>query len=530
MQRAGAGVAMKRATWLCVALLCASFVALGALSLRQKAPTYDEYAYFGLGEYLLKRHRFDVATIAAHPPLAFYLASLPNLHRPLDDEMWELSDLERARPGVSLYHDHDRSRALLGRSQPVGEELDRGRLVLLLLGLALGPWIFLWSRRLYGVSGGLTALALFAFDPNLLAHARLATPDFTFTVMSFGAFYFASSALGSASLRGGHVWVGVFTGAMLLSKHAGLVLLPALLLAYRFGGDSEPAAVRDRVRALGTVAAAALLVFVIGYQLQPQQYLLGIVSQLSHASSGHQSYLLGALSESGWPHYYLVALAVKTPLPLLLLLAWSVAGGALRRAARWDLVCLVLPPVLLLGFFSLVSGPNIGLRYLLPVYPFLIVIASGAASWAWRAPLTRVLLLGLLLWQGVGTLRAHPDYLPFFNELVGGPSGGHLVLADSNLDWGQDLKQLRDYVDEHELGTIRLAYFGSVEPVDFGVEHAPITATILKRALAGEWHGTLAVSANYLVGLYADGDPFEPLRARQADAVIGHSIYVYRFE
>jgi len=220
-----------------------------------------------------------------------------------------------------------------------------------------------------------------------------------------------------------------------------------------------------------------------------------------------------------------------TGLPLLILVGGSVVGGALRTVPRRDLAGLVLPPLALIALFSSIPGPNIGLRYVLPVYPFLIVLAGGAATLAWQRTGTRVVLALLLAFQVFGTVRAYPNYLPYFNKLVGGSSRGYEYLVDSNLDWGQDLKQLATYIDEHELGTFHLAYFGSVDPGLYGIDYEPISLEVLEQALNREgWRGTLAVSATLLAGVYVYGDVYAPLRELEPDAVIGHSIHLYRFD
>ena len=141
------------------------------------------------------------------------------------------------------------------------------------------------------------------------------------------------------------------------------------------------------------------------------------------------------------------------------------------------------------------------------------------------------MLVALLAYQAFGTLRSYPDYLPYFNEVVGGAANGHEYLADSNLDWGQDLKQLKAYVDEHELGRIHLDYFGSVDPDLYGIDHEPMTFETLNLALARPegFRGTIAISATLLVGIYLERDVYERLRQRTPDAVIGNSIFLYRF-
>ena len=177
----------------------------------------------------------------------------------------------------------------------------------------------------------------------------------------------------------------------------------------------------------------------------------GVIAVKAHNDAGHRSYLLGQVSLDGWWYFYLVTLAVKTPLPLLaggsLGLA-CLAGKGWRARDGWALAPLVLV-LAILGFASLFSRINIGIRHVLILYPFL---ALGGAYLAWRAwqacrslrdarlrTAVTAVLIALLLWQVSTLWRAYPDYLPYFNETVREP---WRVLVDSDLDWGQDLRRL----------------------------------------------------------------------------------------
>jgi hypothetical protein len=287
-----------------------------------------------------------------------------------------------------------------------------------------------------------------------------------------------------------------------------------------------------RVLILSAAGGIAAAVLVIGYQLQPLQYLMSLRMQLAHASSGHGAFLFGKTSEQGWWYYHLAAMVVKTPIPLLALVLAAVAGGAHRRLSRQELIALAVPPAALIVMFCLIPGPNIGIRYILPVYPFLIVIAGGAAALAWERRPLRVVVVLLLAWQIGGTLRIFPDYLAYFNEAVGGPSRGHEYLVDSNLDWGQDLKQLKSYVDAHDLGRIRLSYFGAADPKMYEIDYSPLPGYYLGSGLGPpmKWRGTFVVSATNLAGIYLDRDFYARFREREPDAVIGHSMFVFELD
>ncbi|MBS0366105.1 MAG: phospholipid carrier-dependent glycosyltransferase [Proteobacteria bacterium] len=197
----------------------------------------------------------------------------------------------------------------------------------------------------------------------------------------------------------------------------------------------------------------------------------GIVAVKAHNDTGHLSYLLGQVSNTGWWYFYLVALAVKTPLPLLVAGPVGLvllARQGWRNGASWPLAPLVLVVTLLL-FASLFSKINIGIRHILIVYPFLALGAAQVARCSWHAAnrlsWRRVAVaawMAVLLWQLSPLWRAWPDYLPYFNETVREP--WH-VLVDSDLDWGQDLRRLSLRAEQRRIPLLHLAYRGTAEPL-----------------------------------------------------------------
>lgn len=202
------------------------------------------------------------------------------------------------------------------------------------------------------------------------------------------------------------------------------------------------------------------------------------------------NYFMGEYSRQGWLAYFPVAVAIKTPLASVILVLAGLAALLARRAS------LRADPVLatgLIGFAVLYLATavfgnlNIGVRHLLPVYPIGFVLAgAGAAAWpAVRA--VRWAGAALLGWLVIAVLLNHPHHLAYFNELIGGPRNGHLYLADSNIDWGQDLKRFARYAREHPEQRFLMCYFGSVNPFryfeDSGAER--VTAVVSVTNLLG---------------------------------------------
>ena len=193
-----------------------------------------------------------------------------------------------------------------------------------------------------------------------------------------------------------------------------------------------------------------------GASLPAPEFFDGIRSALRHNSEGHPSYLLGQHGTTGWWYYFPVALAVKTPIAFLILVALGVWVCVKRRAQ----VGVLLPLAFVLGILlpAMAGHVNIGVRHILPIYLGLSIIA--AAGLIRIAQTTAVGALVLVLWMAVSGALSHPDYLAYFNEFAG--SEPEKVLVDSDLDWGQSTKPLAR----------RLKQLGATE-VNFGVQERP---------------------------------------------------------
>jgi hypothetical protein len=244
---------------------------------------------------------------------------------------------------------------------------------------------------------------------------------------------------------------------------------------------------------------------------------------------------MGRLSEAGFPYYFLATFALKTPIPLGLLLLMALFVG--RRGPVRSEAFLFLPVLLYLGL-TFTRSIDIGHRHLLPIYPFLFVAAGRAVGVLGRsrAPAAGAVILGALCaWYALGTLRVHPHYLAYFNEIAGGPRNGYRWLVDSNLDWGQDLKGLKAYMDARGIPRLKLSYFGSADPAYYGIDAeilpgymAPHPVRVTREVRRGD---LVAVSATNLQGVYLDPEDrplMERFRAQRPLDEVGYSILIYR--
>jgi hypothetical protein len=265
-----------------------------------------------------------------------------------------------------------------------------------------------------------------------------------------------------------------------------------------------------------------------------------------HNAGGHTSYLLGLRSDVGWWYYFPVVFAVKSTMAalaagaiLLGLGIWRAARAGFRNTAGFRIIPsfqnipimaigLAFPPVFYF-VLSMTSGINIGMRHILPVYPFLYV---GVAALLAAGRIRGTALPGLLCGCALGLLQIlecasiAPDYLAFFNAFVGGPGNGPLYLADSNIDWGQDVKKLLHWLDAHGTRRARVYYFGNAQLRYYEVDEMGFPGPRDQRG----WDAIdeyCVASVTPLLGNYVPLEDLAKLRLREPIAKVGWSMYVY---
>ncbi|MET0552014.1 MAG: glycosyltransferase family 39 protein [Vicinamibacteria bacterium] len=513
-----------RETAAVAALLLALAVQLG-LAVRGDGLTSDELLYVPAG--FLHVARFDLSLDTTHPPLAPALAGLALLGA-------GVAVPERA-PGEEtlaycfrFLHEANAGRALW----------ERARVPAVLLTLALAALLWRWARATHGTAAGLVALALAAFDPSLLAHGHLATTDLPATLaMAVAAWTYWRWSQQPGLARA--LAMGAAVGAALAVRVTGGLVLPGfaaleLWTWWRTAPPQRGARVRAALAAAAIGLVAIPLVVCAAYGFHPgglARYADNVRFQLDHDRRGHLTYLLGEVSRRGWPSYFAIALAVKSTPGFLLGLALA-AAAAIRRVgdpagvrAHWW-----MPALAVLGALS-AGGIQIGERYLLPVHAFgALLIASAAPSLLQRRG-GRALLALVLAGHAVPAVLAAPrGYLPYFNRLAGGTDGGHRVLLDSNLDWGQDLPRLAAWMRSEGVSEIALGYVGADQPDRLGIARRDLPGRNLYAASAPDapLAGTVVVSPALVYGLAPrHAAYYAPLRDRAPDARAG-VFFVYR--
>jgi len=388
--------------------------------------------------------------------------------------------------------------------------------------------IFLWTRRVYGYTTALIAAGIFSMLPVVLAHSAVATTDVPLTAFFVTAVYGFTRWLDAPNWRTA-MGFGIATGLAISTKLSTVAFLPVtmagVLLLYlatrqrtstltdQGGGGSGLWNLRDVMASIAMVTICAFLVIWAAYrfshapineisprpdkiaarvfgssssvargvhvlttkmQLPAPELLEGLRQLREINSSRPRSYLFGRVKRGGWWYFYPVAIAVKTPLAVLLLAligAVWLSTNWLRTRSDWQAavpIVAFLAPIVI----AAPSKLDIGVRHVMPVFAFLSMLAAVGAVKLWNSrparthdsqTEARMALWGgraavviLLAWFMVSSARAHPDYLSYFNELGGSNPANILVISD--LDWGQDLARLATYLREHQVKHVSIAY------------------------------------------------------------------------
>lgn len=223
----------------------------------------------------------------------------------------------------------------------------------------------------------------------------------------------------------------------------------------------------------------------------------------------------------GWWYYYIAAFLIKTPIPTLIFILSSLVFFNRIRDKEMVNELFILVPIIILLVFSFFNHINIGVRHILPIYPFIFVFVSKIINLKVKKQgIFTISIILLSLWYVTGSLMIYPHYLAYFNEAVGGPNNGHKYLLDSNIDWGQDLKGLKIYLDEKGIKNVTLGYWGKDSPERIGISYKPVNCY--------PEPGLIAVSVNTLYGLQEQRSYcLEWLRSYKPIDKIGYSIFIY---
>ena len=547
-----------------------------------------------------------------HPPLIKDIAALPLIGQgfffPTDTKAWREDINGQWTQGATFLYEAGNDPAKILRIM---------RLPMMLLAVLLGWMLWLFSRRHFGERVAFLATFLYAFSPTFIAHARFVTTDlgaavaFFIGIVAFVRFLgepngrnivLAGLAFGIAELlkfslillipiygillvawavtRVQLSWGGrikIFLGLVLKTALIILIGVALIWFVYLWHVWNYPAEreLRDATHLLGSFQSHAVadiaLEFIQTPLLRPLgQYLLGLFMVLQRAAGGNTQYFLGEVSNGGDAWYFPLLYLLKEPLALhvLTLIAIAFATARVFGAKKKSLTAVLawvrdhfieFASIAFIAVYwtsSIISPLNIGVRHVLPTFPFIfLLVARQVVAWlrSWRtsdvaswwdwlrriyeiyiASLPRYLLVSaLVLWQASSVLAAFPYYLSYFNEAGGGLENGYQIAVDSNYDWGQDLRRLGDYVRANNISEIGLFYFGGGSPRHELGDRFRMWWPAQGPPKDGGWY---AISATFQMGAFGPAvrgfvknpqDSFDWLKTYEPVARAGTSIFIY---
>jgi hypothetical protein len=532
----------------CVAacLLLLLFVLQAGLESRIKSAVYDEPGDIAAGlSYIQNR---DVEANLQHPPLIKELAGL---------SLWLAGIRLPATEDVSQLLKEPGGENLVGNAilQQYGADhvLFWARLPMLALSALLGMVIFLWGRQILGERAALCALFLYVFDPTMLAHSYLVTLDVGLAGFTLIFFWSLWNYLRSPSIARMAI-CGVALSFLLAAKYSAIFLLPVVLALVLSSvrwpiAESRPLFPRMRgyvgaLAAFWTMCAIAVILIPLFYLSVGGwlRYASGMVRVNADHNTDHLAYLSGQLARR-FSSYFAATWLLKEPIGTILLVISGVVALRLTKFPSLGKLFLFLPPVVLLLVHTLLAD-DIGIRYIIPAMPFAYLAAGAGAAWmlGHRIRLLRGAAIVLGAWIVLAATAVYPDHLSYFNEaacltthpewtgLDGGSHCGPLWLDDSNVDWGQGLKQIKEWSEAQPTsdGAIRLAYFGMAPPSVYGIDSDRMLFEQLFDPLAP---GRIAVSSHYVSRAPAAGRHYGlngwQWLTKPPTAIVGHAWYVF---
>jgi hypothetical protein len=562
------------------AILVAVFLLQSSFSSLQKSPVYDEPPHIASGLSYLSTGVFRANL--QHPPLLKEMSALflnaAGIHWPQSDE---------ARAITSGAPEGENAEWPLGNDIIASNGADRvmfwARLPFILLAGLLGVLIYVWGRELAGPAAALGALFLYALDPTIVAHSFLVTTDVGVAAFSMLFFWTVWRYVRQPSRRRMAV-CGLTMGAMMGAKFSALFMVASsailLLAAVRWplsqltapapkAGPNSPcpcgsgkkykkchgasgaatgtAGRKSLERAGAFLAMCAIAVLVVEalyfFPHDPLLYLKGLQKVNADHTAGYQYYFHGDTSTRFYG-YFVAAYLLKEPLATLLLAAAGLFVLARSKSTPvLTKLFLLLPPAVFLLAMT-VFADNLGVRYLIPVMSFVYLLGgmglaalfAGSRAWA------RYAAIALCLWVAIAAAGIYPDHLSYFNEAAcllekpgqigwdGGSRCGPLWLDDSNVDWGQGLKQLRAWQDRHpDVPPVHLSYPGTFPPDAYGLRYEKFLSHQLMPDPAPGWY---AVSAHLVGRIPTVGEKFQQgggawLRNTTPADIVGHAFYIY---
>ncbi|MBN2454238.1 glycosyltransferase family 39 protein [Candidatus Woesearchaeota archaeon] len=578
--------------FVCFALILFSAVFISASAAVKTAPTWDEPTYIAGGYYYLKTG--DPRMVTGLPLNTMILAGAPLIFNnpPLPPDAGSYVDISYVKFGHYF---------LFGQEIDVEKAVFLSRIPFIIVFILLGIFVFFWARELYGKRAALLAFFLYSFSATVLAYSFIVCADLLLAAFGFISIFFFWSFVKKRKLR----WLflsSVFFALSLNTKLNALFLIPIFVCLFAalllkkvrpeaswkklrlFNKESFPCYLKSFfIIALIFGAVTFVIIFsAYGFQFAPledgvpQSYterglevvsgtpvegfatkMIGVpvpfptylggffVHGFVSSHSVKKSYLFGETYSGGKWYYFPVEMLIKVQIPLMLLLLIVIFFFRKVKSDWLSESFLIIPPLIYLLLF-LPNTVNSDIRHLLFIFPFLFVFVSKIVKVRLKETARKALsalMIVLVVWYALSTVLIYPHFLSYFNEFVG-PDNGHKYLVGGNLDWGQDINSLADYLHSNNIEKVSLSYFGSADPSYYGIEYDYLPSPVWQpwvpdyapfesgsfsySSNCSERSGYVAVSLTNLHGVYLLNETcYSWLFPEEPSARIGHSIWVY---
>lgn len=573
-------------------IIISSAIILAIASVWNDSPIVDEIPHIGAGYSYIQKNDFRLNP--EHPPLAkdfagIALSFLPLNHSTFKTQFWNSDINSQWNFGRNLIFNSGNNAQLISHVAKIPMLI-----FFILSAFLIYTWT---KKIYGGTKAPLLALFLFALSPTVLAHSRLVTTDIPALFGILFATYFYLKFLEHQSKKNFIIAILAFGIAQLTKFSVFLLNPMFIVVAIAWGIRSHYEKIIEISRTLFKtifiiIAGYIFIVWpvyglhVLNYppELQKRdttyhlgsygnrliadrivwtsdksyiralsQYGLGVLMVTQRAIGGNDTYFLGEVSNHAWKKYFPIVYFIKEPLSFwglffiaILFTTWQFKFNKYKLSHLLDknfhqLVMILW--IMIYWYSSVKANLNIGVRHLLPTYGFIFILVSGQiielGRKLWQTygrkahKFYDLLIYGLLGWYLLENLLVFPFYLTYFNQIAGGPSGGHIYVVDSNLDWGQDAKRLANWIDANKVTKISLDYFGWADAGYYlGNKYVWINAgkyKSVKEFLADNPSGGyIAISKSFFMGSrgnsktsYAWLDSYKPI------VDIGNSIFVW---
>jgi hypothetical protein len=573
-------------TILLIVILLSLFLFQSLVTLKSTNLVFDDSAAITVGYYFLKY--LDTSMLIAHPPLSLIIGGFPLLFTDVN--------IHYSYQECSDVHVYQCGQDMLFNSGNNPEKISvYAKIPFIIFSLLLGLLLFFFSKELYGIKAGLFSLTLYAFSPTILAYSTIGFSDPIITFFVFSTIYLLWKLIMQGYTKTRLILTGISFGFALASKFTAILLIPIIILLFAVKVFQD----NNRKKALKKFSIKFMIILLIGFvtlhstyffsfdsaansipernvrqidsfinenlaegsfnkkianfllydlKMPMPGYAAGFAKQYSIGKLEYKrAYLNGEVYTGGKWYYFFEALLIKTPIPLIIFFIISSLFFIKTIKKRFmNEIFLLLPMLFFFGIFIIINF-NLGLHYILPIMPFIFIFSSQILNIRLKNKLYtiafRIFIGLLLLWYVLSALFTMPYYMAYFNEFIGGSKNGYKYLLGSNLDSGQNLKELNNYLKSNNIDNIKLSYHGTFDPSYYNISYDPLPMELYIPWVPGSTsdvpsedytenctkeYGIIAISiANLRNVVMINKSCFSWLHDYEPIEIIGYAIYVF---